>query len=109
MQSKNPLNVLTRSQIFSSDTMPYTLQITPSCKRDINKLCRKNTQLQEILEKKINEILNDPLRYKTLKNDLSGLRRVHIQKSFILVFEVNESQESVILQKFSHHDAAYKH
>ncbi len=53
------------------------------------------------------EILNDPQRYKPLQHDMKGLRRVHIDKSFVLVFEIIESENKVIFWDFDHHDNIY--
>ena len=86
----------------------YNIEIKPSCQRDIDKLCKKNPVLREALEKKMNEILENPQHYKPLKYDLSGERRVHIMKSLVLRFEVDEKNKLVRFLAFSHHDNAYK-
>jgi YafQ family addiction module toxin component len=86
----------------------YNLEIKPSCQKDIEKLCKKNPVLREILEKKMNEILENPYHYKPLKYDLAGERRVHIMKSFVLKFEINEKEKIVTFLFFGHHDEAYK-
>ncbi|WP_229387300.1 type II toxin-antitoxin system RelE/ParE family toxin [Methanosarcina sp. DH2] len=87
--------------------MSYALFIVPSCKKEINKACKNNAQLKHSLTKKIQEIRENPTHYKPLRNDLCGLRRVHVLKSFVLIFNVDESENSVTLISFSHHDAAY--
>ncbi|MDD3245385.1 MAG: type II toxin-antitoxin system RelE/ParE family toxin [Methanosarcina sp.] len=87
--------------------MPYTLFIVPSCKKELNKACKNNAQLKHSLTKKIQEICENPSHYKPLRNDLCGLRRVHILKSFVLIFNVDENEKSVTLVSFSHHDTAY--
>lgn len=86
----------------------YNLEINPSCQKDIEKLCKKNPVLKEALEKKINEILENPYHYKPLRYDLFGERRVHIMKNFVLKFEINEQNKSVNFIFFGHHDDAYK-
>ncbi len=87
--------------------MTYTLFVLPSCKKDINKACKNNAPLKHALSKKIAEICENPSHYKPLRNDLHGLRRVHILKSFVLVFNTDGDERSVTLVSFSHHDAAY--
>lgn len=89
--------------------MSYTLFIVPSCKKEISKACKNNAPLKHSLSKKIQEICENPFHYKPLRNELHGLRRVHILKSFVLVFKVDEKEMSVTLVSFSHHDAAYSH
>jgi len=86
----------------------YNIEIKPSCQRDIEKLCKKNPVLREALEKKMNEVIQNPQHYKPLKYDLFGERRVHIMKSFVLKFEINENTKTVTFIIFSHHDDAYK-
>ena len=86
----------------------YTLTIKKSFEKDIDKLCKKNPVLKEALEKKIREILENPHRFKPLKYDLAGERRVHIMKSFVLKFTIYESRNIVELIFFGHHDEAYE-
>lgn len=86
----------------------YALYIDPSCKKEIKRLTKKNPQLQSILEKKVTEILENPTRYKPLRNDLAGYYRVHIMTRFVLIFTVNVEERIVLLVHFSHHDDAYQ-
>ena len=86
----------------------YSIEINPSCQKDIDKLCKKNPVLRESLEKKMNEIIQNPQHYKPLKYDLAGERRVHIMKSFVLKFEINEQNKIVSFLFFFHHDEAYR-
>ena len=86
----------------------YNLEIKPSCQKDIEKLCKKNPVLREALENKMNEILENPQHYKPLKYDLAGERRVHIMKSFVLKFEIDENTKTVIFIFFGHHDEAFR-
>ncbi len=86
----------------------YTLEIRPSCQRDIEKLCKKNPILRNALEKKMNEILKNPQHYKPLRYDLAGERRVHIMKNLVLKFEIHENKGVVEFFFFGHHDEAYR-
>lgn len=88
--------------------MTYIREIKPSCKKAIDKACKKNTLLRKILENKITEIIENPYHYKPLGYDLAGERRVHIQKSFVLKFEIDEPKKTVIFLTFEHHDEAYR-
>jgi YafQ family addiction module toxin component len=92
---------------FLSDMTPYDLFILPSCKKEIDKACKNNAPLKDSLSKKIQEICENPFHYKPLRNELHGMRRVHILKSFVLIFNVDENEKAVIFVSFSHHDAAY--
>ncbi|HLC55206.1 MAG TPA: type II toxin-antitoxin system RelE/ParE family toxin [Candidatus Nanoarchaeia archaeon] len=86
----------------------HILEIKPSFQKDINKLCKKNPILRDALEKKMNEIVENPQHYKPLKYDLAGERRVHIMKSFVLKFEIDEQNKIVTFFFFGHHDEAYR-
>ncbi len=82
--------------------------ISDACEESIEKLCKKNSLLREILKKKMNEILQNPQHYKPLKYDLAGERRVHIMKNFVLKFEIHESRQIVEFIFFGHNDEAYR-
>lgn len=86
--------------------MTYRLEITPSCKESINKATKKNPVLKKAITKKINQILEEPERFKPLREGLAGERRVHIMKSFVLRYSIKE--DTVTLLFFGHHDEAYK-
>lgn len=88
--------------------MTYNIDIHPKCQEEINKLCKKNPVLQESLRKKMQEVLENPQHYKSLRHDLAGERRVHIMKSFVLKFEIDETNKSVKFFSFGHHDEAYR-
>ncbi|MDO8740632.1 MAG: type II toxin-antitoxin system RelE/ParE family toxin [Candidatus Woesearchaeota archaeon] len=86
----------------------YNIEIKPSCQESIGKHCKKDPVLREALENKMNEIVQNPQHYKPLRYGLAGKRRVHIMKSFVLKFEINESAKTVEFVAFDHHDDAYK-
>ncbi len=87
--------------------MTYDFDILPSCKEDIRKLCAKNKPLQEALDKKIKQVQDNPHHFKPLRYPLQDRRRVHVFKSFVLTYSIDEEAKKVILRKFSHHDDAY--
>ena len=86
----------------------YNYEIIPSLQRTLNKLSKKDKKTYEVIMNKIEEILENPQHYKPLRYDLAGERRVHIMKSFVLKFEINETTRTVIFLFFGHHDEAYK-
>ena len=88
--------------------MVYNAEIQPTCQKLIDKLCNKNPVLRKALENKMDEIKENPQHYKPLQYDLAGERRVHIMKSFVLKFTVDEVNKTVIFLFFGHHDEAYK-
>ena len=88
--------------------MSYEIEITPSCHDTIKKLCKKNPVLEHALRNKVEEIAENPDHYKPLKYGLAGERRVHIMKSFVLRFELDETRKTITFLAFSHHDDVYR-
>lgn len=85
----------------------YSLEIEEEVFKVFKKLSKKDKPQLEAVNKKINQILADPLQFKPLKHPLEGLRRVHIG-SFVLINEVIENQKTVKVLKYKHHDEAYQ-
>ena len=86
----------------------YRLLIEEELKASLKKLFKKNRTLYDAVLNKAEEILDNPQRYKPLRHDLKGLRRVHLEKSFVLVFEVDEKNKVVKLVDLRHHDEIYR-
>lgn len=86
----------------------YDYKIIPSLQKTLNKLSKKDKKTYETVMNKIEEILENPQHYKPLKYDLAGERRVHVMKSFVLKFEVDENTKTVEFIFFGHHDEAYR-
>ena len=86
----------------------YSYELRKSVEKIFFKLAKKNTKQLEIVEKKINEIIQNPQHYKNLRAPLNDWRGVHIDKHFVLTFSVNEKTKTVILEGYDHHDNIYK-
>jgi YafQ family addiction module toxin component len=84
----------------------YSLEIEEEVLKAFKKLRRKDAKQLEAINKKVDQILNDPLQFKPLKHPLEGLWRVHIG-SFVLIYEVCKQTHTVRLLKYKHHDEAY--
>ena len=84
----------------------YSLEIEEEVLKAFKKLRKKDAKQLEAINKKVGQILNDPLQFKPLKHPLEGLWRVHIG-SFVLVYEVRKQTNTVRLLKYRHHDEAY--
>lgn len=87
--------------------MKYSYEVSKQLERELDKLQKKNKKRLEIILKKMSEILDNPNHFKPLQHEMKGLRRVHIDKSFVLVFEIIETEKKVIFQDFDHHDNIY--
>ncbi len=87
--------------------MAYALDIPEHLDKIFQKLAKKDKSQLESIHRKINEILEDPHHYKPLRGDMHGAFRVHIYGSFVLTFEVDETNKVVRLVDYAHHDDIY--
>jgi len=85
----------------------YTLKIRTELDGKFEKLAKKNKKQIEIVLNKANEILENPHRYKNLRTPMNHLKRIHIDKHFVLVFSVDEESKTVTLEDYDHHDNIY--
>jgi len=87
--------------------MPYEYEFRETVEKTLKKLAKKNPKQLLIIEKKIEEIIENPHHYKNLRNPLQHLKRVHIDRSFVLVFSVDEITKTIIFEDYDHHDNIY--
>lgn len=85
----------------------YTLKIRAELDNKFEKMAKKNKKQLEIILNKADEIAQDPHRYKNLRAPMNHLKRVHIDKHFVLVFSVDEESMTVTLEDYDHHDNIY--
>ncbi|MDO8725536.1 MAG: type II toxin-antitoxin system mRNA interferase toxin, RelE/StbE family [Candidatus Methanoperedens sp.] len=85
----------------------YTLEVRESVDRIFSKLAKKNPKQMRIIDKKIQQVLENPHHFKPLRAPMQHLRRVHIDKSFVLTYSVDEQNEIVIIEDYDHHDNVY--
>ena len=86
----------------------YSFDIKDHLDKALNKLSKKNPKQFEIILKKISEVIQNPHHYKNLRKPLQHLMRVHIDKSFVLIFSVNKKEKRVLFEELDHHDRIYK-
>ena len=87
--------------------MPYFLAVSDEADKKFQKLRNKNKKQLEIIENKIQKILENPYHFKPLRGDMHGARRVHIDKSFVLTYEIIETEKIVRILDYEHHDNIY--
>ncbi len=73
----------------------------------MKKLSKQDPQLYERIKKKSEQILINTQHYKELRNVLKGCCRTHIG-SYVLIFEIKESEKVVRFINFGHHDDVYR-
>lgn len=78
----------------------------------IQKLRKKDPRRVDIIYKKVNQIINcgeaEVEHYKNLRYGLSGEKRVHIDRSFVLTFKYDKSKKFILFLDFDHHDSIYE-
>ena len=87
----------------------YSIDIKPELDKILRKLAKKNRKQHKMIMKKIEEIIENPHRYKNLRYPLQDWKRVHIDRHFVLTFSIDEENETVIFEDFDHHDNIYRH
>jgi len=85
----------------------YLLDLREKIKEKFHKMEKKENKQLQMINKKILQIREDPHRFKPLSNAMKGQRRVHIDKSFVLVYSIDENTKTVILEDYDHHDKVY--
>ena len=92
--------------------MPFRYDFSDELEETLEKLFKKDRKRYEIALKKIEEISsrdNSSIDfYKNLRHDLNEYKRVHIDKSFVLIFKVSRKENHILFDKLKHHDDIYK-
>ena len=86
----------------------YKIEVKGSLDKIFDKLSKKDKQQMEIILRKIKEVVQNPSHYKNLRAPLQHLKRVHIDKNFVLVFSVDENTKTVVFENYDHHDNLYR-
>ena len=87
----------------------YDLEIKEEVDKIFFKLSKKNTKQLNIINKKIQEIRQNPNHtYKFLRNPLQKFNRVHIDNNFVLIFKIIHDEKKVIVYYYDNHDNVYK-
>jgi len=86
----------------------FSVEFSKELTRKLDKINRKDKKLFKVIVDKIREIREDPLHYKSLKYDIKSYKRVHIMKSFVLIFKVEHENKKIVFENFDHHDRIYK-
>lgn len=87
--------------------MEYSLEVSDEVDKKFKKLKKKDKKQLEIINKKIQQILKNPYHFKPLRGDMHGARRVHIDKSFVLIYEICEKEKVVRILDYDHRDKIY--
>lgn len=93
--------------------MAFQFDLSPKLRFKIGKLLKKDQKKVEIINRKIQQIINTKPedideRYKGLRYDFSGLKRVHIDGPFVMTFRVDWTNNFVYFKDYDHHDRIYE-
>ena len=88
--------------------MMYRLAVKEKLDKKFKRLQRKDKEMLGLIARKVEEILENPYRFKPLRAPLQSKRRVHVGGSFVLIYEIDEGEKMVTLMEFDHHDNVYK-
>ncbi|MCW6160455.1 MAG: type II toxin-antitoxin system RelE/ParE family toxin [Candidatus Micrarchaeales archaeon] len=86
---------------------PYKLDYRKHVDKILRKLEKKDKRQLLAIRNKIVEVLDNPQRFKPLNAPMQGLRRVHVMKSFVLTYSIDESTHTVWIEDYDHHDNIY--
>lgn len=86
----------------------YKLAVKESLDKKFKRLQKKDKEMLRLINRKVQDILEDPYRFKPLRKPLQNKRRVHVGGSFVLIYEINEKEKIVMLFDFDQHDNIYK-
>ena len=92
--------------------MPFRYDFSDELEETLEKLFKKDKKRYEIILKKIEEVASRDDSsidfYKNLRHELKEYKRVHIDKSFVLIFKVTKKENHILFDKLKHHDEIYK-
>ncbi len=87
--------------------MAYFLETSVHVDRKFRKMAKKDQTALAAIKKKVLQILENPHHFKPLRGDMHGARRVHIENSFVLTYDIDEGRKAVRILDFEHHDKVY--
>jgi YafQ family addiction module toxin component len=86
----------------------YKIEVAEHVDKTLLKLKKKYPKQIQIINSKILQILDNPEHFKPLRGDLSGSRRAHIGKSFVLIYELDKEEKIVRILDYDHHEKIYQ-
>lgn len=76
--------------------------------KEFHKMRRREGHNLEIIFDKLQEICSDPYKFKPLNAPMKNFRRVHVLKSFVIIYSIDESAHTVWIEDYDHHDNVYQ-
>jgi YafQ family addiction module toxin component len=85
----------------------YALETREHVDKIFKKLAKRNPSQMDAVANKLQEMVEDPRRFKPMHFPLAGMRRAHLG-GFVILFSVDEQRKTVILEDYEHHDNIYR-
>lgn len=90
----------------------YNIEITPELASKLKKLKKRDIKSFQNVISKIKQLANivetNPDHCKNLKKPLSLFKRVHVNKGFVLVFQIDKTNKKLVFIDYEHHDKIYE-
>ncbi len=86
--------------------MPYLVSFTGDMQEELGKLHKRDKALYRRIEKKVNELKENPKMGKPMRTALKGSWRVHI-RHFVLMYTIDDIKNIVEFYKIENHNKAY--
>jgi mRNA-degrading endonuclease RelE of RelBE toxin-antitoxin system len=87
--------------------LPYNLKARKHVDKLFAKMAKREKYNLGIIYKKIEEICENPDKFKPLHAPMQNLRRVQVLKSFVITYSIDESTHTVWIEDYAHHDEVY--
>jgi YafQ family addiction module toxin component len=92
--------------------MTFKYDFSDSLIEILKQIHKKDKKLYASIFKKVEEIVSRDLTtidfYKNLRYDLKEYKRVHVMKSFVLLFKIYKTKNFILFERLDHHDNIYK-
>ncbi|MFH0715020.1 MAG: addiction module toxin RelE [Candidatus Diapherotrites archaeon] len=92
--------------------MAFSFDFSSELEETLSKLLKKDKKRYETVWKKVEKIASRDSTsidfYKNLRYPLKDYKRVHIDKSFVLLFKIMKEKNYILFDKLKHHDDVYK-
>ena len=86
----------------------HRLIVLPVVDRIFKKLAKKDKNQLLATDKKIKQLQENPFIGKPLHFPLQNMRRVHILKSFVLVYDIQDKEKTITIRDYDNHDNIYR-
>jgi len=86
----------------------FRVEFTDRVKKFLDKIKDRDLILYKSIMRKIEQINENPYRFKPLRYDLKHYWRVHVKEPYVLVYKIDEENKKIIIVDIDHHDKIYK-